>query len=104
MIKYLYRECYLKNYPILLYQLKILRKLNLLKLKISSLKNIFNLIQKKKLKKYLKNYREAVLNEKVKEEILKKNMNLFKLNKEKNTNDKILQNKKMKLYTRMLMK
>ena len=94
MIKCIYRECYLKNYPILLYQLKILRKLNLLKLKISSLKNIFNLIQKKKLKKYLKNYREAVLNEKVKEEILKKNMNLFKLNKEKNTNDKILQHKK----------
>ena len=94
MIKYLYRKCYQKNYPILLYQLKILRKLNLLKLKISSLKNIFKLIQKKQLKKYLKNYREAVLNEKVKEEILKKNMNLFKINKEKITYDKKPQNKK----------
>ena len=78
MIKYLYRKCYQKNYPVLLYQLKILRKLNMLKLKISSLKNIFKLILRKQLKKYLKNYREAVLNEKVKEEVLKKNMNLFK--------------------------
>ena len=94
MIKYLYRKCYQKNFPVLLYQLKILRKLNILKLKISSLKNIFKLILRKQLKKYLKNYREAVLNEKVKEEVLKKNINLFKINKEKNTKDKTPQNKK----------
>ena len=94
MIKYLYRKCYQKNFPVLLYQLKILRKLNMLKLKISSLNNIFKLILRKQLKKYLKNYREAVLNEKVKEEVLKKNMNLFKINKEKNTKDKTPQNKK----------
>ena len=81
--KYIYKKCYKMNYPIFLYQLKLLRKINLLKLKINSLDNIFKLIQKKYLKNYLKIYRENVLNEKVKEEILKKNMNIFKINKEK---------------------
>ena len=71
------------NYPIFLYQLKLLGKINLLKLKINSLDNIFKLIQKKYLKNYLKIYRENVLNEKVKEEMLKRNMNTFKINKEK---------------------
>jgi len=41
------------------------------------------LIQKKKLKKYLKIYRENVLNEKVKEEIIKKNIDIFKINNNK---------------------
>ena len=81
--KYIYKKCYKMNYPIFLYQLKLLGKINLLKLKINSLDNIFKLIQKKYLKNYLKIYRENVLNEKVKEEILKKNMNIFKINKEK---------------------
>ena len=93
LIKFIYSKFYQINYPILLYRLKVLRKLNMLKLKMNSLKNIFIIIQKKQLKKYLKKYREAVLNEKVKEEVLKKNMNLFKTNKEKKANDKLIQSK-----------
>ena len=81
--KLIYKKCYKINYPIFLYQLKLLGKINILKLKMNSLENIFKLIQKKYLKKYLKIYRENVLNAKVKEEILKKNMNIFKINKEK---------------------
>ncbi len=96
--KYIYKKCYEINYPILLHELKAIHNSYLNKLKQTSLNNIFKLLQKKHLKKYLKIYRESVLNEKVKEEIIKKNMNLFKINKEKEkegkNNDIILLEKK----------
>ena len=85
-VKFIYKKCYKENYPILLYQLKIILKLNITKIKIDSLYNIIKMIQKKQLKKWLKIYRENVLNEKVKEEIMKKN--IFKSVKEKN-NEKL---------------
>ena len=82
-MKLIYRKYYTLYYPILLYHLRILAKLHFIRYQLDSLKNIFNIIQKKKLKKWLKIYRENVLNEKVKEEILKKNFNIFKINKDK---------------------
>ena len=64
-----------------------------------SLENLFKFIQKKYLKKYLKIYRENVLNEKIREEIFKKNMNIFKINKEKY---KIEDNEKIKIKMKLL--
>ena len=71
------------NYPTLLYHLKIIRKLSLIKNKYNSLYKVIKLIENKELKKCLKTYRENVLNEKVKEEIIKKNMDIFKINNDK---------------------
>ena len=97
-MKLIYRKYYTLYYPIILYHLRILAKLNYIKYQLDSLKNIFNIIQKKNLKKWLKIYRENVLNEKVKEEILKKNINLFKINnnKDKNNNNKTQEKKILK--------
>jgi hypothetical protein len=68
-----------------MYHLKILEKLNFIQNRLRSLKNIFSIIEKQKLKKALKKYREKILNEKVKEEILKKNINLLLIiNKDEN--------------------
>jgi hypothetical protein len=72
-----------------MYHLKILEKLNFIQNRLRSLKNIFSIIEKQKLKKALKKYREKILNEKVKEEILKKNINLLLIiNKDENNDDK----------------
>ena len=88
-IKLLYKKCYSLHYPFLMYHLKILEKLNFIQNRLRSLKNIFSIIEKQKLKKALKKYREKILNEKVKEEILKKNINLLLIiNKDENNDDK----------------
>ena len=89
--KLIYRKCYEKYYSFFVYQLKVLGESNFLELKINSLCNIYKLIQKKYLKKWLKIYRENVLNEKVKE-VINKNMIIFNINKEKNF-EKYLDNK-----------
>ena len=95
-IKLLYRKCYLMHYPFLIYHLKILEKLYFFQYRLQSLKNIVNKKEKKKLKKALKKYRENVLNEKVKEEILKKNLNLLIANNDENNDDKLQNNQFIK--------
>ena len=97
LVKFLYKKCYKENYPLLLYQLKIIRKLNIAKIKLDSLYNIINKMQKKKLKNWLKIYRENVLNEKVREEIMKKN--IFQIYKDK-YNEELLENINIK-YTKI---
>ena len=88
-IKLITKKIYKINYPSFLYQLKIIRKSKIIELKLDSLYNIFKLIEIKNLKKYLKIYRDNVLNEKVKEEFLKKNMMKFKKMNKKYNNNKI---------------
>ncbi len=95
-IKLLYRKCYLMHYPFLIYHLKILEKLYFFQYRLQLLKNIVNKKDKKKLKKALKKYRENVLNEKVKEEILKKNLNLLIANSDENNDDKLEKNQFIK--------
>ena len=80
------------HYPFLIYHLKILEKLYFFQYRLQLLKNIFKKKEKKKLKKALKIYREKVLNEKVKEEILKKNINLLIANNDKNNDNKLQKN------------
>ena len=86
-IKLIIKKFYKLYYPSFIYQLKIIRKSKIIKLKLDSLNNIFKLIEIKKLKQYLKIYRDNVLNEKVKEEFLKKNMMKFKKMNQKYNND-----------------
>ena len=88
-IKLITKKFYKLNYPSFLYQLKIIRKSKIIEVKLDSLNNIFKLIEIKNLKKYLKIYRDNVLNEKVKEEFLKKNMMKFKKMNKKYNNNKI---------------
>ena len=88
-IKLITKKIYKINYPSFLYQLKIIRKSKIIELKLDSLYNIFKLIEIKNLKKYLKIYRDNVLDEKVKEEFLKKNMMKFKKMNQKYNNNKI---------------
>ena len=88
-IKLITKKLYKLNYPSFLYQLKIIRKSKIIELKLDSLYNIFKLIEIKNLKKYLKIYRDNVLDEKVKEEFLKKNMMKFKKMNKKYNNNKI---------------
>ena len=88
-IKLIIKKFYKLYYPSFIYQLKIIRKSNIIELKLDSLNNIFKLIEIKKLKQYLKIYRDNVLNQKVKEEFLKKNMMKFKKMNQKYNNDKI---------------
>ena len=87
-IKLIINAFYKLNFPSFIYQLKIIKKSKIIELKLDSLNNIFKLIEIKKLKKYLKIYRDNVLNEKVKEEFLKKNMMKFKKINQKYNNDK----------------
>ena len=88
-IKLITKKFYKLNYPSFLYQLKIIRKSKIIEVKLDSLNNIFKLIEIKNLKKYLKIYRDNVLDEKVKEEFLKKNMMKFKKMNQKYNNNKI---------------
>ena len=95
-IKLIIKKFYKINFPSFIYQLKIIRKSKIIELKLDSLNNIFKLLDIKKLKKYLKIYRDNVLNEKVKEEFLKKNMMKFRKINQKYKNDKIEKKKDYK--------
>ena len=95
-IKLITKKFYKLNFPSFIYKLKIIRKSKMIELKLDSLNNIFKLIEIKKLKKYLQIYRDNVLNEKVKEEFLKKNMMKFKKMNQKYNNDKIEKKKENK--------
>ena len=103
-VKFLIKIFYRINFPDLIYQIQIIKKSNYIQNKNDSLYNIIKLIEIKRIKKYLKIYRENVLNEKVKEEFLKKNIlkyrkinqknNItFKQNKYKDKENKYLRNK-----------
>ena len=75
IINLIIKKCYLKIYPIFLYKLKILQKLNLIKFKLNTLSNLIKFIDNNKLKKiFLKKYRDNIITLKVKEEIFKENL------------------------------
>ena len=71
-IKIIKYYCYYKYYPYILYKLKILQKLKIITHKLNTLYNVIELIEKKKLKQYLKKYRDIILTIKVNEDIFKK--------------------------------
>ena len=83
MLMIIKNKYYFFYYPILLYKLKILQKLHLIKSKLESLSKLIKYFSNKHLKKkYLQKYRDNTITLKVEEE-------LFKLNKEIDNTDKI---------------
>ena len=73
-IKIIKYYCYYKYYPYILYKLKILQKLKIITHKLNTLYNVIELIEKKKLKQYLKNIEILFLQSKL--------MKIFLKNKE----------------------
>ena len=67
------KEFYLQYYPAFLYKLKLIQKLNLIKLKLKTLHKVIHLIENKQLKKFLKKYRDNVINLTAKYEFFKNN-------------------------------
>ena len=77
LINLIRKICYYRHYPVVLYKLKILQKLNFMKFRLKTLYNIVKLIEKNNLKKYLKKYlqkyRDKIITLKVNDEIFKNN-------------------------------
>ena len=73
LINLIRKICYYRHYPVVLYKLKILQKLNFMKFRLKSLYNLVKLIEKNNLKKYLKKYRDKIITLKVNDEFFKKN-------------------------------
>ena len=71
MIKIIRNRCYHLYYPIVLYKLKILEQLYLLKLKLNLLYLVIKLAENKRLKKFLNKYRSQVIALKVKQDFFK---------------------------------
>ena len=63
----------MQYYPAFLYKLKLIQKLNLIKLKLKTLHKVIHLIENKQLKKFLKKYRDNVINLTAKYEFFKSN-------------------------------
>ena len=76
LINIIKKNCYFRYYPLILYKLKILQKLNLIKYRLKSLSDIIKFFENKNLKKkYMKKYRDHIIILKVQEEIFKENNN-----------------------------
>ena len=71
MIKIIRNRCYHLYYPMVLYKLKILEQLYLLKLKLNLLYLVIKLAENKRLKKFLNKYRSQVIALKVKQDFFK---------------------------------
>ena len=101
--KCLNKICYHENYPIFSYKLRIIQKINLLNSKLKKLKNIIYLIDKIKLRKFLKKYRDYTIYQKAIDEIYKPeniNSKFYSQIKNGNTNKHLLElliNKKIDL-------
>ena len=75
ILKYILNKCYLLHFPLFLYRMKILQKMNLVELKFNSLYNLLNIRERICLRQYFHKYRNNIFSNTINKIFINKRKN-----------------------------
>jgi hypothetical protein len=75
IVKYILKKCYLIHFPLFLYRMKILQKMNLVELKFNSLFKLINIKERNCLRQYFHKYRNNIFSNTINKIFINKRKN-----------------------------